>query len=74
MTLYPSSKDRKEIEFLDKLYSLWTNVTQTIGGYVDVLWTEVRENIDVMTETVTSFRRSARSCPRLCETGPRTST
>ena len=71
VTLYPElEKTEKEIEFLDKLYSLWTNVTQTIGGYVDILWTEVRENIDVMTETVTSFQAQCKKLPKAMRDWP----
>ena len=71
VTLYPElEKTEKEIEFLDKLYSLWTNVTRTIGGYVDILWHDVKEQIDVMTETATSFQAQCKKLPKAMRDWP----
>ena len=71
VALYPElEKTEKEIEFLDKLYSLWTNVTRTIGGYVDILWHDVKEQIDVMTETATSFQAQCKKLPKAMRDWP----
>ena len=71
VTLYPElEKTEKEIEFLDKLYSLWTNVTRTIGCYVDILWHDVKEQIDVMTETATSFQAQCKKLPKAMRDWP----
>ncbi len=42
VTDYPAVQNvRKELGLLQKLYSLYNTVTDTVDGYYDILWTEV---------------------------------
>jgi len=65
ITQYPElEKCKKELELLDKLYSLYVNVVQTISNYGDNMWTDVVANIDAMTETATGFQNSCKRMPK----------
>ena len=42
MTDYPElTKTKKEIDLLEKVYSLYLDVTTTVGEYKELLWTDV---------------------------------
>lgn len=48
---YPALEEtRKEIELLDKLYSLYSKVKDTIGRWKEVLWADIQAEISKMTE------------------------
>jgi len=62
-TPYPDLvKTESEIELLDKLYSLYSKVKDTIAKWKEVPWTEILVEIDKMVETTEIF---ARDCTRL---------
>jgi len=66
ITQYPDlEKTKKELELLDKLYSLYTAVVQTISGYSDVLWTDAQANMDAMTEQVNGFQANCKKLPKI---------
>jgi len=65
ITQYPDlEKTKKELELLDKLYSLHTAVVQTISGYSDVLWTDAQANMESMTEQVNGFQANCKKLPK----------
>ena len=65
VTEYPElEKTEEELEFLSQLYDLYTLVMRTIDGYSDILWRDVVENIEGMTEQVNGFARSCRGLPK----------
>jgi len=62
-TPYPElKKTEAEIELLDKLYSLYSKVKDTIAKWKEVAWTEILVEIDKMVETTETF---SRDCTRL---------
>jgi len=61
---YPQLTDTaKEIELLDKLYSLYSKVKDTIGNWKDINWGEIREEIEKMTEQIEQFGRDCTKLP-----------
>ena len=65
ITQYPELEACKsELELLDKLYSLYVNVVQTIKNYGADMWTDVVANIENMTETATGFQNSCKRMPK----------
>ena len=71
VTRYPELEDIEDkIKMLDKLYSLYVSVIQTIKGYGDVVWTEVVTNIDNMTTDVNSFQAKAKTLPKALRDWP----
>lgn len=65
ITQYPElEKTEKEIQMLEKLYGLYVNVVTTINGYADILWVDVTQSIDAMTETVTGFSNQCKKLPK----------
>merc|ERR1719181_697704 len=42
------TKTKKDIDMLEKVYSLYIEVTTTVSDYKELLWTEVPEKIDEM--------------------------
>jgi dynein heavy chain len=55
---------RKELELLDKLYTLYINVMQTIGEYRVRPWVEATLEMNAMTEQVNFFQEKARKMPK----------
>lgn len=55
-------KSANEIELLDKLYSLYSKVKDTIAKWREIPWTEVVNEIEKMIETCDAF---ARDCTKL---------
>lgn len=48
---YPELTDtKKQIELLDKLYSLYSKVKDTMAKWRDITWVEVEDQIGNMTE------------------------
>ena len=65
ITEYPELvKTEKELQFLGRIYGLYTQVIATIGGYQDVLWVDVVAQIDTMTEQVGGFQAQMKKLPR----------
>ncbi len=60
VTQYPElEQTEKEIQMLDRLYSLYVTVITTIKGYGDYFWVDVVEKIDEMGEQVCKGSLSA---------------
>ena len=55
---------RKELELLDRLYALYTQVMQTIGEYRARPWVEATAEMDAMTEQVTIFKERSGKMPK----------
>jgi dynein heavy chain, axonemal len=65
VTKYPELEDiQQKIANLDKLYSLYISVIQTIRGYGDVLWTDVVANVEDMSNAVNNFQSRAKTLPK----------
>ena len=61
---YPALEEtRKEIELLDKLYSLYSKVKDTIGRWREVLWLDIQSEISKMTEQIDIFGRDCQKLP-----------
>jgi dynein heavy chain, axonemal len=59
-----------KIQNLDKLYSLYVNVIQTIQGYGELLWTDVVSNIEEMSNAVNSFQGRSKTLPKALRDWP----
>ncbi|KAH9599603.1 Dynein heavy chain [Trypanosoma melophagium] len=55
-------KTKKELELLDKLYTLYINVLQKVDGYNDVLWCEL--DFDAIAEEVSVFVSQCKRLPK----------
>ena len=65
ITEYPElDQTRKELGLLEKLYSLYTETTNTITGYADILWTDVVANIEGMNEEVGKLQTRCKTMPK----------
>ncbi|XP_072925763.1 dynein axonemal heavy chain 5-like [Hemitrygon akajei] len=53
---------KKELNLLQKLYSLYNNVTNTVNSYFDILWTEV--NVEKINNELLEFQNRCRKLPR----------
>ncbi|GCB63443.1 hypothetical protein scyTo_0004418 [Scyliorhinus torazame] len=53
---------KKELNLLQKLYSLYNNVINTVNGYFDILWSEV--NIEKINNELLDFQNRCRKLPR----------
>jgi dynein heavy chain len=66
---YPALEEtRKEIELLDKLYSLYSKVKDTIGRWREVPWTEIQNEISKMMEQIETFGRDCTKLPGVLKT------
>ena len=66
---YPAlDETRKEIELLDKLYSLYSKVKDTIGKWRDVQWSDIQSEIGKMTEQIDVFGRDCMKLPGVLKT------
>lgn len=60
---YPKLEQIKnDIDLLDKLYSLYSKVKDSIGKWHDIPWIEITQEIDKMNEAIENF---GRDCMRL---------
>jgi dynein heavy chain len=60
---YPALEQRKkELELLDKLYSLYIAVMRSIDGYSDILWSEV--DIEAIQAEIQDFQLRCRKLPK----------
>jgi dynein heavy chain, axonemal len=61
---YPALETtRSEIELLDQLYKLYEKVLETIGKWKDVHWSDIREEIDNMIETIELMSKQCKKLP-----------
>nr|Q39575.1 RecName: Full=Dynein gamma chain, flagellar outer arm [Chlamydomonas reinhardtii]7KZM_C Chain C, Dynein gamma chain, flagellar outer arm [Chlamydomonas reinhardtii]7KZN_C Chain C, Dynein gamma chain, flagellar outer arm [Chlamydomonas reinhardtii]7KZO_C Chain C, Dynein gamma chain, flagellar outer arm [Chlamydomonas reinhardtii]8GLV_AD Chain AD, Dynein gamma chain, flagellar outer arm [Chlamydomonas reinhardtii]8GLV_AX Chain AX, Dynein gamma chain, flagellar outer arm [Chlamydomonas reinhar len=66
VTQYPElEQTEKEIQMLDRLYSLYVAVITTIKGYGDYFWVDVVEKIDEMGEQVQQYQNQSKKLPKL---------
>jgi len=56
-------KTANEIELLDKLYSLYSKVKDTISKWREIPWADVINEIDKMVETIDQFSRDCGKLP-----------
>ena len=67
ITEYPDLQQTKEeLELLDKLYGLFTNVLTTVSDYQDLPWAEVQlpENMEMMTKKMEDFQGACKRMPK----------
>jgi dynein heavy chain len=65
VTEYPElEKTEKEIQMLDRLYSLFVTVITTINSYGEFFWVDVVPQIEEMTETVMAFQAQCKRLPK----------
>eukprot|EP00854_Cymbomonas_tetramitiformis_P001067 gene1068-1616_t len=65
VTEYPElERTEKEITLLDRLYSLYVTVINTINGYGDYFWVDVQAQIDQMTEAVLQYQAQCKKLPK----------
>uniref|UniRef100_A0A8D0GPG5 Dynein axonemal heavy chain 5 n=1 Tax=Sphenodon punctatus TaxID=8508 RepID=A0A8D0GPG5_SPHPU len=63
VTQYPQLIEiKKQLNLLQKLYSLYSNVIDTVNGYYDILWSEV--NIEKINNELLEFQNRCRKLPR----------
>lgn len=55
-------KTKKELELLDKLYTLYINVLQKVNGYNDILWCDL--NFDAVCDEVSVFVSQCKRLPK----------
>jgi len=71
ITPYPElEKIEKEIDMLDKLYSLYSEVNATMDDYADVLWSDVKDQIDGMEEKMKIFQYNSKHLPKSLKDWP----
>ena len=71
VTPYPElEKIEKEIDMLDKLYSLYSEVNATMDDYADVLWSDVKDGIDGMEEKMKIFQQQSKYLPKSLKDWP----
>jgi dynein heavy chain len=60
---YPElARTRKELDLLDKLYTLYMNVLNNVSGYNDVLWVEL--DFDKIADEVSVFMAQCKRLPK----------
>ncbi|XP_075442369.1 dynein axonemal heavy chain 5 isoform X3 [Ascaphus truei] len=63
VTQYPQLLEiKKQLNLLQKLYSLYNNVIDTVNGYYDILWSDV--NIEKINSELLDFQNRCRKLPR----------
>ncbi|XP_019376784.1 PREDICTED: dynein heavy chain 5, axonemal [Gavialis gangeticus] len=63
VTQYPQLLEiKKQLNLLQKLYSLYNSVIDTVNGYYDILWSEV--NIEKINNELLEFQNRCRKLPR----------
>ena len=60
-----AGKIKKELNLLQKLYTLYNTVIQTVNGYYDILWLDI--DIEKINDELTDFQN--RSAVTRCKTG-----
>mmetsp|Transcript_13743 Transcript_13743/g.31844 ORF Transcript_13743/g.31844 Transcript_13743/m.31844 type:complete len:4493 (+) Transcript_13743:136-13614(+) len=65
VTHYPElQQTKKELDLLEKLYSLYVAVVQTVGGYSETLWVDVVSGIKEMGDEVNTYQNQCKKLPR----------
>lgn len=59
---------KKELNLLQKLYSLYNNVLETVHGYYDILWADI--NIEKINNELLEFQNKCRKLPRALKDWP----
>ncbi|CAF3729197.1 unnamed protein product [Adineta steineri] len=63
VTDYPQlDKIKKDLTLLQRLYSLYNKVLDTVAGYFDIAWTDV--NIDKINQELSDFQTACRKLPK----------
>lgn len=71
MTQYPElNQTKKELDLLERLYSLYVSVVQTVGGYAETLWVDVVSNIDAMGDQVNGYQNQCKRLPKALRDWP----
>jgi len=66
VTDYPElAKTKTEIDLLEKVYSLYIDVTTTVADYKDLLWADVPDKIDAMLLKLTDFQNACKRMPKV---------
>ena len=64
-TDYPElTKMKKEIDLLEKVYSLYIDVITTVGDYKELLWSDVGEKMAEMMAKMDEFQNSCKRMPK----------
>lgn len=63
-------KTNKEIELLSRLYNLYSQVLETINGWQDIMWTELPNEIENMTNEIERFGLDCQRLPGQLKTWP----
>ena len=58
------TKTRKEINLIEQLYSLWSDVDASSTTWSSVLWCEMSDQVSGMLETVNGFDAKSKKLPR----------
>uniref|UniRef100_A0A2K6PWZ9 Dynein axonemal heavy chain 5 n=1 Tax=Rhinopithecus roxellana TaxID=61622 RepID=A0A2K6PWZ9_RHIRO len=63
VTQYPQLLEiKKQLNLLQKIYTLYNSVTETVNSYYDILWSEV--NIEKINNELLEFQNRCRKLPR----------
>lgn len=57
-------KTEKELNLMDKLYSLYSSVQTTLESYKDYQWNEVAANVESMSDQLTTFQAQIKKLPK----------
>ena len=57
-------KTKKEIQLLDLLYGLYTDVTSSVSSWRKILWEDITENIQVISEMSMGFDSRCKKLPK----------
>ena len=58
------TKTKKEVDMLEKVYSLYIEVTTTVSDYKDLLWTDVPDKIEEMLAKIGEFQNGCKKMPK----------
>jgi dynein heavy chain len=63
VTDYPQlEKIKKDLTLLQRLYSLYNKVLDTVAGYFDIAWVDI--NIDKINQELSDFQTACRKLPK----------
>lgn len=66
---YPDlERTQKEIELLDKLYKLYSNVKDTMARWKDIAWTAIKVEIQTMSDQTETFGKDCAKLPKSLRT------
>ena len=58
------TKTRKDVNLVDMLYSLYTDVQGSINGWSGLLWTEVADQVNSMTDVANNYEARLKKLPK----------